>query len=52
MMDDITHTLDWGSGYFDDNSLRAFIVISDLLKIDIPETIRVQAHASPRGELL
>lgn len=52
LMDVITTTLDWGSGFFSDTDLRAFIVIADLLKIDVPETIRVQAQAGPRGELL
>lgn len=44
-------TLDWGSGFLDDNELRAIIVLADLLKVDVPDVVRVKAQAVPRGEL-
>jgi hypothetical protein len=36
VMDQLTNTLDWGSGFFDDPSLAAFLRLADLLKIDVP----------------
>jgi hypothetical protein len=35
VLDALTHTLDWGSGFFDDDDLRAFYTLTDLLKFDL-----------------
>lgn len=39
IMDRLTETLDWGSGFFCDEELEAFCKIADLLKIDIPDSV-------------
>lgn len=39
VLDRLTETLDWGSGFFDDDDLRGFFRLTDLLKIDVPPTV-------------
>lgn len=39
IMDRLTDTLDWGSGFFDDDDLGAFLRLADLLKIDVPASV-------------
>ncbi len=40
IMDRLTSTLDWGSGFFDDDDLAAFFRLADLLKIDVPDSVK------------
>lgn len=39
IMDRITETLDWGSGFFSDEDLAAWYRLADLLKIDVPPSL-------------
>jgi len=48
ILDRLTETLDWGSGFFTDEDLIAFFRLVDLLKIDVPPSVeRPAALAEP-----
>lgn len=41
IMDRITETLDWGSGFFNDEDLHAWYRLAALLKIDAPASVEL-----------
>jgi len=40
IMDQVASSMEWGSGFFSDEDLGAFIRIAGLLKIDLPENLK------------